>query len=535
MLRRLLLAIVLCLGLLQAAAARAQSTPEAIAAFDRFFGYVKAAVAGDLPRAEACWSAADLAAAGRLAIRYPGGAPKVDNDSPLWTYIDAIRDSTVTYRFGPATRLANGPFRDQLSIVLKVEGPGVQARKQYLFESDGRGGWLLARPERLLADLGPRTSGRYVTVYERRPGASWTLPPFLLANLDSAVTAMATSLAMSDAARSGLASGKLGYLLAAPEVVEQLAGGATAGVAILQSDLVATHHPFHTHELAHLVANAWLGEPPLYTLPLLQEGLAVHLGGRWGRDRRVMERIGRTTLESGFLSVDELLTRAGFQQQSADLTYAPAGVFVGFLLRDLGPDALRRAYLAGSGTLAEVDGWDEAEVRARLSAALEVSWPDLMARFAQDLRAPLTGGIEPAGELAFAVPPRELTDGGTIARRELLDDGRVLLTLTAPEAPVRAVILIGGDGTERAADPLLAEYLPGRTYCGESHLLVISADEAKLYDLRRQLLVALHSEGFWPSTAPRAYVRDGGRTVAMVLSGQLGLPAEGWTLVQEER
>lgn len=499
--------------------------------FEHFFRYAKAALDGDLATVLASWHQDDLAAADRLGTVYQGEAPKVDGDSPLWTFVTALRDSAFGYRFGPPVILQTGPFAGHASLMLVVDprGPN-RATKQYLLEPDGHGGWLLARHERLLADRGPRTPGRFVTVAERRPGAPWTLPPHLTENLDAAVAAMAERLAMPPARLADLERGRFDYFLASPDVVAYIAGAPTVGVAILPSDAVLTSHPHHTHELAHLIVNAWLESPPLYTLPLLQEGLAVHLGGRWGRDPRVLDRVGRATIAGGAASLDDLLARADFHALSPDLTYPLAGVFCGYLLDAHGPDGMRAAYLAVCGSLDEVASWKAADVKHRLADALQRPWDDLAAGFAAWLADEPPAGIAPV-DPSRGKGGREQRVGGLRARLTRDGDQDGVVVTSRQKEVARAALIFGGDGAEAAPNALFQEHFPGRAYRGETHALILTPDEARLYDYRREILVALHSEGFWPSDgAAQPYARDGGRTLSVALGAGL-LPDDAWRLV----
>jgi hypothetical protein len=547
--RRLLLAVlllsVLLAGLVPSSAAASAEQQALTACFSHFAGYVRSVGAGDLERAATFWRPSDLEAASRLGIAHPREMLlKVDSDSPLWAVQPTLLDSVrADYTFGPPVRLQSGPLAGNVTIVLQVHGDDGRRTKQYLFQPDGEGGWLLASRARWIAEQGPGTPGRFVRVFERRPGMPWSLPPHLVADLDAAVETMAGRLELSPDRLAVLEREKLDYLLAAPPVVAYLAGGPTVGVANLQVDMVVTHHPHHAHELAHLLVNAWLGEPPLWTIPLLQEGLSTHLGGRWGRSARVLDRVGRQALQSGLVTLDELLAAADFRVRSADLTYAPAGVFAGFLREVHGADGLRDAYLAVSGTADEVGGWSAAEVRRRLGEALGMPWEEVAAAFAAHVAAPDgPAGLRPAparwpgddgGTDVLLRSPRHVVRGGAGA------DEVLRLEFTAAAGAVDAAILIGGatggDAAEEAAgsagNPLFAEHFPGRTYRGETHALIVDRHEARLYDYRRLTLVALHSEGFWPGDAAAPFARRDGSVVAVEIAGDVAPPRDGWTLV----
>jgi hypothetical protein len=499
--------------------ASAQSSPETIACFDHFDHYVEAIGTGNLERAATFWRPEDRAAAARLGIAHRDSMLlKLDSDSPIWRIRSAWRDSTADVKFGPAAETSGGPLAGTITLMLRVDEGADRRTKQYLFQPDGQGGWLLANRARWIAEQGPGTPGRYVRVYERRPGRSRQLPDHVIGDLDQAVARMAEQLEICAERMVVLEREKIDYLLAQPDVVEYLAGAPTVGVANLQVDMVVTHHPHHVHELAHLLVNVWLADVPLYTLPLLQEGLATHLGGQWGREARVLARVGRTSLRSGIVTLDEMLTRSAFFSLGADLTYAPAAVFAGWLLDEFGADGLRRVYLACSGTLDEVAGWSGGDVRSRIAGELGRDWNELADAFARscqddDRDVTLAPSSQWPGPVASPAdcPDTSLSAGPyTLEAIECGADDPVRITLRCRAGPGRVAVLFGGADRTQGENPLFAEQVPGRAYRGETHVLLITPVEAKLYDLGTRMLVGLHSEGFWPSDD---YATIGGTTL----------------------
>jgi hypothetical protein len=484
--------------------------------------YLRAVLADDVDQAVRHWRPADLVSAGRLEIRYTGLPLKVDGDSPLWAYREAIRSGRVSCRRERPTPVTSGALAGVMcQVIVLAAGPDTTRFPYYFAEQDGD--WLLASPAMLLATPDRDHSSLYVAVHDRRstaPPGGHELAP---AQLDSCVGRMIVALGFTESAEARLARGKLGYLLLDPADVERLAGAPTVGVANLQQDVVVTSHPCHAHELAHLVVNAWLQDLPLVMLPLLQEGTAVHLGGRWGRHPRILERLGRTTLTEGLLTLDDLLTRDDFLRQPADLTYAPAGVFAGFLLSTYGTAGLRDACLAVSGEAAALSSWSADQIKTRLATTLDTSWDDLAAAFATWLATPAASGIRPGAVSATATATDTLSAAGL--RLSFVDDAtasEIGVTIEAVDGPPAGAILFGGDSdSDGGAMPipsLFAEHFPGRDYTGQSHALIFTPDEAKLYDYRLQMLVALHAEGFWPSTT---YVTAGGRGLRFAVARDL--------------
>ncbi len=476
---------------------------------DHVRAYVQHVLADDLVAAAACWRDEDLASSRRLGITFTDQPLKVDGDSPLWRAVEALRDGTASWS------LTAGANDTAVDLVLRAGDE--QVRHTYTVVA-ADGGWRLASPVTLTVSELPAATGRFVTLH----GA-----PGSVALLDSCVADMAARLQIPPARLAAIAHAKLGYLLVSAAEVERLAGAPTVGVANLQHDVVITSHPCHAHELAHLVVNAWLGELPLFTLPLLQEGAATHLGGRWGRHPRVLDRVGRTTLADGFVSLDDLLTRDAFHAQSADVTYAAAGVFVAFLLDRHSPAALRAAYLACSGTATEIGAWSRDEVTRRLATALGSTWPELAADFVAYIDTASQAAIVPG----YTASPSPFTSLG--ASDSLLVEIRrhrdaVAFRLQATPGDARGALLFGAGSSDGTANALFAEHFPGRPYRGEHCGVLFTPDEVKVYDYRRQMLVGLHAEGFWPSST---YATADRRTLGFTVDRELLGNLDEWDVV----
>jgi hypothetical protein len=497
-------------------AAARPPVPADLAACDSLLaGYVRSVLAGDLAGAAACWRPADIAASTRLGITFTDAPLKVDGDSPLWLRREALRAGRLACR-----RELPQPGSGGTGEPEGIDDPGA-VRQGLLFTADADtirftyhfrrtgGSWRLASPVALVRE-GDGVAGRYVLLHDIRARRSGTSPAAAVALLDSCVEAMADRLELSDVDRERLQRGRLGYLLADPGTVARLAGAPTIGVANLQQDVVITSHPCHAHELAHLVLTAWLRELPTYMLPLLQEGAAVQLGGRWGRHPRVMERVGRVSLADGWVTIDDLLTRNGFQALPPDLSYAPAGAFAGYILDAYGPAGLHAACLAGAGDLATLDMLEGTAVQDRLARALGNPWPRIAADFNRHASRPVTSGIAPGAAAALPAKPDATLDGRHCRVAIYIDADMVTVTVDpiGPPGLAGGALLFGGRDQMVPPSTLYADHFPGRTCHDESHALLFTSEEAKLYDYRQQSLVALHAQGFWPS--PDYHSQHGG-------------------------
>lgn len=110
--------------------------------------------------------------------------------------------------------------------------------------------------------------------------------------------------------------------------MEKITGYRTNGIALLNEDTVVSIDPAHFHEVVHILINFIRDNPPLFTHPLFQEGLAVALGGRSGRSAETMLEAGDFLIKSGFVSVNDLLTTENFNQTDPSLSYPVSAYLV---------------------------------------------------------------------------------------------------------------------------------------------------------------------------------------------------------------
>jgi hypothetical protein len=127
---------------------------------------------------------------------------------------------------------------------------------------------------------------------------------------------------------------KIIYVLCKDEdEIELLTGYKARGMCNLAYDYLITTYNCHCHELVHLLMNFKLKELPLYTHPFFQEGLAVALGGRGGKEPDVILSLGQFLAESGFLDYKELLNENDYKNFDASMSYPLSGLYNKFLLQ----------------------------------------------------------------------------------------------------------------------------------------------------------------------------------------------------------
>lgn len=473
--------------------------------------YLAALEARDWPAAEACWRRVDLERSRRLGTRFEGLPLKIDGESPLGRA--AGRGLSRASAGEPRAHSLSATLDTALTAVHAVaRGAGGEALAwdYLLLPEDGR--WRLAHPVGLALELaaarGEVLDGRWLraAVAPRAPGRP------ALAALDAFVDGALERLDVPADRRAALERGRFELLFAPADWVEALAGAPTVGVANLQLDCVVTRHPDHEHELAHLLDAFRLEDAPLWTLPALQEGFAVALGGRWGRSPAALEPVGRWTFSSGFVSLDDLLPRPAFLRLGADLSYAPAGLLVGWLLESLGPaefSALRTRLSAADP--ADLDTLGAATLRAELGRALDGADPaeELDSDFADWLGSRPPNPLAPLAERPSGAPVRRLETDGLAC--ELWLDGDLVVAEFRDEAggvPAGALRVESG-GADGSA--LHGEHFPAEEVAA-SGALRVTGGEAGWYDYGRDQLLLKRIAQFEPE--PPFLAADGALRLA---------------------
>ena len=452
--------------------------------------YVQALLAQDPAAADSAWVAQDLAHCHRLGIRYTSAPPKQDSASALFAWLPALRAGTCHFE---VQTLQADDTAARAVVRVRILNGSVLAEATYCAERVGAR-WRLASPLRHAVDGWPALQGRYVRLIAPDTAA---LSEFVLAELDQQVEWTAHTLQFDEPAQRRLAAGKIDWILASDEQVTAIAGTPTQGLANLQFDAVVTQERFHAHELAHVLVGVWLQELPLYTLPLLQEGIAVYLGGRWGRSAAVEQMLGAFVLSSGMTTLDELLEADAFRDVPADQSYAVAGLFCGFLLQTLGPNQLGELYRTLGGTLEQVHGMRRAAIVASIEQSTGTSWALLEQEFAGWWPARQDTGIRPgcraAGEVARSMRelPSPVGADPLAARTHLSADGSLLrIAVDAPRVAPRGAVLLPSLAAVPSTSRRFAEQLPGAEYRGRRFGIVYDGEEVGLYDFGLDVLVA---------------------------------------------
>lgn len=155
--------------------------------------------------------------------------------------------------------------------------------------------------------------------------------------LENFIDKMFGVLGFSEQHQNEIKQKKIYYFFCKDEdEIKKVTGFATRGMYILAQDYIVTTYNTHYHELLHFLINFKLKKLPLYTHPFLQEGFAVAFGGRGGLDAHTISEMGIFLVKSGFANYNELLNKLDFQSSDASISYSIAGLYVDFLIKEIG-------------------------------------------------------------------------------------------------------------------------------------------------------------------------------------------------------
>jgi hypothetical protein len=341
----------------------------------KYFDYL---VSGNYESAAYLWDEKSLDRASRFGIEYTGIPLKTDCGSPIVRNLAVMKN----YLQPPARlsiRLAPPEYmRLEYSHVVNSQ----EVRHDYYVRMDGGYYWLIYPQDYFCRDY-KTLSSKYYRVHYATESKAY-LHPAALAKADAFVVQMADSLRLSPEALSLLELQKIDYFFAASDsIVSSIVGHPVQGTFDLASDDIISATFPHFHEISHFLVNYALKSLPLYTLPILREGVAVHYGGRFWNASAPLDELGKFLMDQQVVEVDSILTMSGFQDLSgSDIAYPLAGVFCAYLLDRLGHEKFWQMYRDCSGDIDSLAGLTPVDVQGRIMRVTgDSSWSQVLASF----------------------------------------------------------------------------------------------------------------------------------------------------------
>jgi hypothetical protein len=396
----------------------------------------------------------ELDAARRLGIEYHGVANKY-----LISYDlnDGIRDLAQKGLTTPRIEvhpLESGHARLSLAF------DGMDGQLEFYF----RGNKLIS-PILFYTRNWPRTETEYFVFHVSDPTA---FNEYAAGRLDWFVGTILDTLRVSKDRRKKLREEKIHYFLCGgADEIRDLTGYDTRGMYNLAYDYVISTFNCHYHEIVHLLVNFGLQDVYLNTQPFFQEGIAVALGGRGGKESAPILELGHFLEHSQIASWSDLLSYDSYVSTDASLSYPLMGLYSRFLIGELGIDRYLALYSKYSGARGRDD------IAQGELPGIE-PWEQFLSAFSA------TGAIDPRQDGKLHGDPFYQDERAAIKQSD--DDVHFA---------VAAHVLLGeAEPPGGFVSKLFGELLPGRDYRGEKYLIAASDQEISVYNLYTNNLMA---------------------------------------------
>jgi hypothetical protein len=535
----------------------AESAPAADAPGAVLRRYLDARWKGDIAAAEALWNPTDLRRSQAFGNRSPGLEARFD-DNLLWSaetrataaaHRPVVADSSIDANgasFGVVVRTAAGT--DTLRYALRSVA----------------GQWRVGAPFDLVTRAWTSREGRYVRLHVARLR---DINADAIAALDNDIERMLQRLGAPEQVRLRLERLKIEYALCRDaNDVRALCGSMPPGYR-LAGERVVSRSNSDLNAVARVVVHLTAKDVPPRAVPLLEEGTAAALGGWRDWSGNVVSRRGAALAAGGGAAVEAVLDPAGFAALPADQATPLAAAWCTALLQALGPQRFVALYAQLSTAAAPERAFDAAAVRAHIETAAGkrgaalVEWVRAQATAAA---APLRPGCSPVPVETRVQAPilrwRDTTERWALEAYVTGDDYTFVLqpfkgTMpewvlalndslarkrgeTVPARPLRprppgdppqlAITLKPRLYSEPEAyeSALFRRHFRHRVYTGELVGIFIGLDSVRMWDYRRQVLLAAVAPEIAAADAEALYDEPAGRVCFRIRRDMLAGPLE---------
>lgn len=459
----------------------------------RYFDLISS---GNYDIASDMWMPKAIERSSRFGITYTDIVLKADCNSPIIRNLDELGS-----KLGAPVR-GYEALDDEVWYQLEYSSVLGSALLSHYYYMERRGDWFwLGYAQDFYSAEWPIVESKYFRI-RTDAGVEKYLGAATLAEADQFVETMASQLGISDDMLTRVADEKIEYFYCSSDsVVEQLTGFLVKGTLDLASNDIITADFPHFHELTHLLVNIRLGEMPLYTLPLMREGMAVNLAGRWGKHPAALMDLALFLYREELVIFDSILTMDGFGHETgADIAYPVAGLFSGFLIDRLGMEQFLQVYLRTSGEFDYVNDLSVKQIQEIFVGAIGVNdWTELKTdfdKYLDDWSENEMVAMPGAGDNG-----KKLIDEDRVVVRDVGDWIAFEFSGESAERPPEGNFIFGKKNDQTGHVSALFESQYGVTQPFEGYRFGVRFDknEIGLYDYTTNLLVAKYIWGITPS------------------------------------
>ena len=482
--------------------------------------YFDMIVSGNYESAGFFWNRAAQDRSSKFGIQYENVPLKIDCTSPVVNNLSVMKD----YLQPPVKRvedLFNGKYQ-KLFYSAVVQGENIE--HIYFAQYDGKYFWL-TYPQDIYGAGWTIKESEYFRVHIH-PDVEKYCTGLMFEEADRFVAQMGDSLGLTTYDMRHLQSAKIDfYYCSSDEIVAQMTGQRTRGVYDKSSsDIISSFFPHH-HEVVHLLVDYRLRNLPLFGHPLLEEGLAVHYGGRWGKSTQSLMPLGIYLYNQGLVSLDTLIGYKSFKNNAeADIAYPLAALFNRFMLEKIDKEKYFALYRKLSGSYQELSTLPDDSVKLWVSSALSFGdWDKLTSAFNEFLKTYKTND--------YVIVPGNSGNGENLISEKgfvVKNNGDWLEFEFDAGTETKGNLLFGQIDTSQAAVSAMftEQYREEIPFEGHRYGVRFDANEAGLYDYGTNMLLAKYIAGVDPSDA---YINQQNHKVAFRIKKNLTngvLPSE---------
>jgi len=314
----------------------------------------------------------------RFGIQYDNIPLKIDCSSPIIINLDKMRN----YLQPPVKNIIhlNPVYYSKLEYSNVVDNKLI--KYYYYAYHQGKNSALIYHQDYYARDW-PVKETKYFRIHYH-PNIEAYINPIALEEADRFIEQMADSLELSPKDLQLFQDKKIEYYYCDDDqTVKEITGHLTKGTFDLPSnDIISAFFP-HYHELVHFLINYKLHKLPLYTLPIIQEGIAVYYGGRWGKTPSVLMALGGFLYNEKIIQIDSILPMNAFDNNNgSDIAYPVSGLFTAYLLHNMNLNDYLKLYLNLSGNFTDLVNMPDSAIKATiLEATGGTSWDKFIADF----------------------------------------------------------------------------------------------------------------------------------------------------------
>ncbi len=486
--------VLLAVFLVLCAAGISHGASDELEAYNMLAYYFDLIQSGNYESALGMWEPTARQRAARLGIEYDNIPIKPDCNSPILYNFGQVKNILADEGIKSKAILDSGLVKLQLHL----ETPKGPIENQYYTRKIGNDFWLIF-PQDYYARHWPV----YQTKYFRfliNPEMGSYFNDIAAASLDRFVDSIAERIAIPAVLMQTLEEQKIDYYLCQNDMeVGKLSGLPAEGVYDQAADAVISSNFPEFHLITQLLINFKFQKQARFSLPILEQGLSIALGGRWHRAPGVILDFGKYILDYKLTEVDSILvTNKNENGIMSDITFPVEAYLANYIFISLGKDKFFKLYQTLSGDYNHMGNLPTDEIKAAIAESFGAGWDEFKKNFEESVSSDKSfGGLIFPGQTETGQILLDL-EGLTISA----SDKWLQISCTGDNVKIpEAKLLFNRQAALEGKKSALfkEQFRDTPEFAGYRYGIMIDANEVGLYDYAINQLKAKYVFNFSPS------------------------------------